>query len=79
MRKHYNQVVATRKFLPGDLVLRVAFENTRIKGEGKLGANWEGPYMIDYATSGGAYHLKTMEGQQIQHPWNGMYLKHYFV
>ncbi|KAL5726938.1 hypothetical protein ACHQM5_000179 [Ranunculus cassubicifolius] len=79
LRKKYNKGVASRKFLPGDLVLRKVFENTRLAGEGKLGANWEGPYLIHYATSGGAYHLKTIEGEEIQRPWNGMYLKHYHV
>ncbi|KAL5702453.1 hypothetical protein ACHQM5_027671 [Ranunculus cassubicifolius] len=79
LRKKYNKGVASRRFLPGDLVLRQVFENTRLAGEGKLGANWEGPYLIHYATSGGAYHLKTIDGEEIQRPWNGMYLKHYYV
>ena len=79
MRKHYNKGINTRKFLPGDLVLRKVFENTKIKGEGKLGANWEGPYMIKHSTSGGAYYLKTIDGTDVQRPWNGIFLKHYFV
>ena len=79
MRKHYNKSVTTRKFLPGDLVLRKVFDNTRIPGEGKLGANWEGPYVVSHPTTGGSYYLKTIEGLDMEKPWNGMFLKHYFV
>ena len=44
--KAYNKHVRMREFKIRDLVLRKVFQNTKNPGEGKLGANWEGPYRI---------------------------------
>ena len=39
--------------------------NTLVPGEGKLGANWEGPYKITGLAGKGAYHLEDLEGRGI--------------
>ncbi|XP_028113210.1 uncharacterized protein LOC114311294 [Camellia sinensis] len=44
LSKKYNKVVHPRLFKVGDWVLRKVLGNTVVPGEGKLGANWEGPY-----------------------------------
>lgn len=44
--KYYNKKVKERRFEERLLVLRKAFENKEEWKAGKLGANWEGPYLI---------------------------------
>ncbi|KAL5728749.1 ATP-dependent zinc metalloprotease FTSH 5 [Ranunculus cassubicifolius] len=78
LKRKYNKGILVRKFLPGDLVLRQMFQNKKIAAEGKLGANWEGPYIIDQAHDTGAYYLRTIEGEHIKNPWNGSHLKKYY-
>ncbi|XP_028077759.1 uncharacterized protein LOC114279668 [Camellia sinensis] len=46
LSKKYNKVVHPRMFKIGDWVLRKVLGNTVVPGEGKLGANWEGPYKV---------------------------------
>ncbi|KAL5559555.1 hypothetical protein UlMin_035766 [Ulmus minor] len=41
--RYYNSKVKLRRFVKGDLVLRKVFLNTKEKGVGVLGPNWEGP------------------------------------
>ena len=36
-------------------------------------------YPDKHATSGGAYFLKTIDGLDVARPWNGIFLKHYYV
>ncbi|KAL5569910.1 hypothetical protein UlMin_026485 [Ulmus minor] len=44
--RYYNSKVKLRRFVKGDLVLRKVFLNTKEKGVGVLGPNWEGPYRV---------------------------------
>ncbi|KAL5570683.1 hypothetical protein UlMin_020280 [Ulmus minor] len=44
--RHYNIKVKLRRFTKGDLVIRRIFLNTKEKGVGVLGPNWEGPYRV---------------------------------
>ncbi|XP_028106474.1 protein NYNRIN-like [Camellia sinensis] len=46
LSKKYNKAVHPRLFKVGDWVLRKVLGNTVVQGEGKLGANWEGPYKL---------------------------------
>ena len=78
LRRKYNKGIAPRRFYHGDLVLRQVFQNTKVGTEGKLGANWEGPYIVDQVHNNGAYHLRTMDGEKIKNPWNGSHLKFYY-
>ncbi|XP_038690528.1 uncharacterized protein LOC119989207 [Tripterygium wilfordii] len=75
--KYFNQNVRTRAFREGDYVLRRVFENTRELNAGKLGPNWEGPYLIDRVLGNGAYRLHRENGEAILHPWNAVHLKLY--
>ena len=68
LRRHYNQSVNIRKFKVGDLVLKQIYQNAEIPGEGKLGANWEGPYTIIADTGHGAYRLKDRHGNNVRNP-----------
>ncbi|XP_038699702.1 uncharacterized protein LOC119997000 [Tripterygium wilfordii] len=72
--KYFNKNVRTRTFQEGDYVLRKIFENTRELNAGKLGPNWEGPYLIDRVLGNGAYRLRGENGEAILHPWNAVHL-----
>ena len=75
MAKHDNSKVRHRDFQVGDLVLRKVMGSTKDTSEGKLGPNWEGPYRIASWHRKGTYHLETLDGQKLHHPWNREHLK----
>ena len=78
MAKHYNNKVRHRDFQVGDLLLRKVMGAARDPSQGKLGPNWEGPYRIASWQRKGTYHLETMDGQKLQHPWNTEHLQEYY-
>jgi len=51
----YNRRVRPRDFDPGDLVLCQADVGNKNSREGKLTANWEGPYRVTSSTGTDAY------------------------
>ncbi|GAU21179.1 hypothetical protein TSUD_10960 [Trifolium subterraneum] len=59
--RHDTKVIK-RDFEVGSLVLR---RNAKDSHEGKLAANWEGPYRVRGKTDNGAYHLETLQGKEI--------------
>ena len=78
MAKHYNIKVKPRHFSVGDLVLRKLMTSTKDAIQGKLGPNWEGPYkIIDYYKRVN-YHLETLDGQRLHHPWNAEHPRRYY-
>ena len=78
MAKHYNSNVKHRDFQVGDLVLRKVMGATRDPSQGKLSPNWEGPYRITSWQRKGTYHLETLDGRKLQHPWNTEHLRKYY-
>ena len=44
--RYYNQKVKPRSYMLGDLVLKKLLPATKNPAHGKLGPNWEGPYII---------------------------------
>ena len=44
--RYYNQKVKPRSYRPGDLVLKKLLPARKNPTHGKLGPNWEGPYII---------------------------------
>ena len=70
MVKHYNSQVRRKDFKVGDLVLRKVMGVAKNPIQGKLGPNWEGPYRITLWQKKGTYHLETIDGQKLPHPWN---------
>lgn len=78
MAKYYNSNVRQRDFQIGDLVLRKVMGAARDPSQGKLGPNWEGPYRILSWHRKGTYHLETLDGQKLQHPWNTEHLRRYY-
>ena len=78
MAKHYNSNVRHKDFQVGDLVLRKVMGAARDPSQGKLGPNWEGPYRIMSWQRKGTYHLETLDGRKLQHPWNIEHLWKYY-
>ncbi|KAL5545130.1 hypothetical protein UlMin_008914 [Ulmus minor] len=76
--RYYNSKVKLRCFVKGDLVLRKVFLNTKEKGVGVLGPNWEGPYRVRAIIRPGTYELETLEGRVLDNPWNAEHLRRYF-
>lgn len=62
----------------GDLVLRKVFENIKVLGEGKLGANWESPYKVARVGGNRIYHLEHMDETLITMKWNIAKLRKYY-
>ena len=68
MAKHNNSKIRHRDFQVRDLVLRKVTGATRDPSQGKLGTNWEGPYIITSWQRKGTYHLETLNGRKLHHP-----------
>jgi len=75
MTKHYNSKVRHKDFQVGNLVLRKVMGAKTDPSQWKLGPNWEGPYRVTSWHRNGAYHLETLDGQKLLHPWNTEHLK----
>ncbi|GAU45099.1 hypothetical protein TSUD_183060 [Trifolium subterraneum] len=71
----HDKRVIKREFEVGSLVLR---RNQKDSREGKLAANWEGPYRVRAKTENGAYHLEDLYGKEISRTWNAEKLKQYY-
>ena len=78
MAKHYNSRVKPRPLQLGDLVLKKVILATKDSREGKLGPNWEGPYLITEVVRPGTYRIQDLEGKVLPHPWNAEHLKKYY-
>ena len=55
--RYYNQKVKPRSYRPGDLVLKKLLPARKNLAHGKLGPNWEGPYIISRFVRPGNYKL----------------------
>ena len=76
--RYYNQIVKPRSYVPGDLVLKKLLPGRKNPANGKLGPNWEGPYIVSRVVRQGNYELQTEEGKVLQHTWNAEHLKRFY-
>ena len=76
--RYYNQKVEPRSYMPGDLVLKKLLPARKYPAHGKLGPNWEGPYIISRVVRPGNYELQIKEGKILQHAWNAEHLKLFY-
>ena len=77
LSKFYQKKVIERKFKIGDMVVK----RKMIKSGGpasKFQPNWEGPFVVKEAYPGNAYKLVNADGDELGHPWNGLYLKKFY-
>ena len=76
--KYYNQKVKPRSYKPSDLVLKKLMPARKNPAHGKLGPNWEGPYIVSREVRPGNYELQTEEGKILLHTWNAEHLKRFY-
>ena len=76
--RYYNQKVKPRSYMPGDLVLKKLLPARKNPTHGKLGPNWEGPYIISRVVKPDNYELQTEEKIILQHTWNAEHLKLFY-
>ena len=76
--RYYDQRVKPRSYKPGDLVLKKLLLARKDPSHGKLGPNWEGPYIISCIIQPGNYKLQTEEGKTPPHSWNAEHLKRFY-
>nr|XP_025611865.1 uncharacterized protein LOC112705241 [Arachis hypogaea] len=78
MALRYNIKVIKREFEPNDLVLRRNDIGLPTPGEGKLAANWEGPYRIKKVMGKGAFKLERLDGKEVPRTWNADNLRRFY-
>ena len=61
--RYYNKRVKPRSYVPRDLVLKKLLPARKNPALGKLGPNWEGPYIISRVVRPCNYELQTEEGK----------------
>ncbi|GKV46142.1 hypothetical protein SLEP1_g53149 [Rubroshorea leprosula] len=74
MATAYNKKLKPRVFHQGDLILRKIMPNEKDL-RGKFAPNYEGPYVVKEAFSGGALLLKCPDGTNYHHPVNANAVK----
>ena len=78
MKSAFDKKVRLRKFHEGDLVLKkmsYAVKDHR----GKWAPNYEGPFVVKRAFSGGALVLTNMDGEELPSPVNSDVVKRYYA
>ena len=55
--RYFNQKVKPMSYMPGDLVLKKLLPTRKNPAHGKLGPNWEGPYIVYRVVRPGNYEL----------------------
>ncbi|KAK8517059.1 hypothetical protein V6N13_092337 [Hibiscus sabdariffa] len=78
MMRAYNKKVRPREFHEGNLVLK-RIPAIRVDSRGKWAPNWEGPYVVKKAFSGGALILTEMDGKDLPNPVNSDVVKKYYA
>ena len=74
----YDSHVHPRTFSEGDMVLVYDQPNDKL-GKGKFKSMWYGPYIIHRCLEKGAYTLIDFDGQLLENPRNGLYLKKFYA
>ncbi|EOY28052.1 RNA-directed DNA polymerase (Reverse transcriptase), Ribonuclease H [Theobroma cacao] len=78
MMRAYEKKVHPRQFREGELVLKRILPN-QTDFQGKWMPNWEGPYVVKKAFSGGALILANMDGGDLPNPINTDAVKKYYA
>lgn len=78
MKRAFDKRVKPLIFREGDLVLKNVM-SLHHDSRGKWTPNYEGPYVVKKAFSGGALILTTMDGEEFPCPVNADAVKKYFA
>ena len=77
-KSYYDSHVHPRTFSEGDMVQVYDQSNDKL-GKGKFESMWYGPYAIHHFLGKGAYILVDSDGQLLENPRNGLYLKIFYA
>jgi len=77
MMRAFDKKIKPREFKKGDLVLKKIL-NSQGDPRGKWTPNYEGPYVVKEAYSGGALILTDMDGSVLSNPINSDIVKKYY-
>ena len=78
MASRYNQKVVPRGFAENDLILIRNDIGTIRPREGKLAANWKGPYRVVKILGKGYYRLSELDGRELPRSWHACNLRRYY-
>ena len=78
MMRAHDKKVRPRRFHEGELVLKKILP-VQQDSRGKWAPNWEGPYVVKRAFSGGALILTNMDGEDLSNPINSDAVKKYYA
>ena len=78
IKNAFDKKVHPRKFNEGDLVLKKMSHAVK-ENRGKWAPNYEGPFMVKRAFSGGALILTHMDGEELPSPVNFDVVKRYYA
>eukprot|EP00253_Pinus_taeda_P010392 PITA_10392 len=78
VKTHFDNTVNPRSFIEGDLVLLYNQANDKL-GAGKFEPMWHWPYIVKIFLQKGSYELIDYEGNPLDKPLNGLYLKKYYA
>ena len=78
LKRAFDKKVRVREFREGDLVLKKILPIHK-DSRGKWTPNYEGPYVVKKAFSGGALILTTMDDEELSHPVNSDAVKKYYA
>jgi hypothetical protein len=77
-KEYHDKKVNPRSFQVGDLVLRKISSTNHPRPDGKLGPNWEGPFIVAQIVREGTYRLREQDGTVVKNPWHADHLKKYY-
>ncbi|CAN1313709.1 Transposon Tf2-6 polyprotein [Linum perenne] len=75
LARRYNAHLRPHQLEEGDWVVRKVFRP--IPQQGKLNANWEGPYKVREVVGPSTFKLERPNGEPIHKTWNAMHLRKY--
>ena len=78
MKNAFDKKVCSRRFSEGDLVLKKVSQALK-DNRGKWAPNYEGPFVVKRAFSGGALVLVNMDGNELPSPVNSDVIKQYYA
>jgi len=78
MKNVFDKKVCLHKFHEGDLVLK-KMSHTVKDNRGKWAPNYEGPFVVKRAFSGGALVHTNMDGEELPLPVNSDVVKRYYA
>lgn len=74
---YYNSWVRNKSLKEGDLVLKTSVITNALREDGKLQANWEGPYHLQKMIGPNTYIFQTLQGKTMGKTLNTNHLKLY--